>query len=119
MGEDRRTGRGKGGVAIGMIEMPVRIDNPSRHSPEHGADSLFKLRNAETITRVDDRCPRRSRNRRQIAPGARKDEDTRPDLRRQERRGLVGYPGLSHQDVQRKAVPGKCIAAARVVASRT
>jgi hypothetical protein len=32
MGEDRRTGRGKGGVAIGMIEMPVRI-NPLRLRP--------------------------------------------------------------------------------------
>jgi hypothetical protein len=31
--EDRRTGRGKGGVAIGMIEMPVRIDNPLRLRP--------------------------------------------------------------------------------------
>jgi hypothetical protein len=57
MGEDRRTGRGKGGVAIGMIEMPVRIDNPLRHSPEHAGDNVFNLRNAGAITRVNDRSP--------------------------------------------------------------
>ena len=82
MGEDRRTGRGKGGVAIGMIKMPVRIDYPLRHSPEHAGDSVFNLRNAGTMPRVNDRSSRRSRNRRQIAPGARKDENTGPDLRR-------------------------------------
>lgn len=26
-----------------MIEMPVRIDNPLRHSPEHAGDSVFGL----------------------------------------------------------------------------
>jgi hypothetical protein len=118
MGEDRRAGRGKGGVAIGMIEMPVRIDDPLRHSPEHAGDSVCNLRNAGTITRVNDRSPRRSRNRRQIAPGARKDENTGPDLRGQKRRGFVGLPGLSDQAVRRKAVLGKGIAARRVVPSR-
>ena len=119
MGEDRRTGRGKGGVAIGMIEMPVRIDNPLRHSPEHAGGSVFNLRNAGTITRVNDRSPRRSRNRRQIAPGSRNDENTGPDLRRQERRGLIGYPGLGDQAARRKAVLGEGIAAGRVVPFRS
>ena len=119
MGKDRRTGRGKGGVAIGVIEMPVRIDNPLRHSPEHAGDSVFNLRNAGTIARVNDRSSRRSRNRRQVAPGARKDENTEADLRRQERRGLVGCPGLSDQAARRKAVLGEGIAAGRVVPSRS
>jgi len=60
---------------------------------------------------------RRSRNRRQITPGARKDENTGPDLRRQERRGLVGDPGLGDQPVRRKAVRGKAISVGRVVHS--
>jgi len=117
--KDRRTGRGKGGVAVGMIEMPVRVDNPLRHSPERAGDSVFNLRNTGTITRVNDRSPRRSHDRRQIAPRAREDENTGADLRRQERRGLVGYPGLSDQAARRKAVPGEGIAGGRIVPSRS
>jgi hypothetical protein len=67
MGEDRRTGRGKGGVAIGKIEMPVRLQSPQRGDHNSRQRSF----------------PQRSRNRRQIAPGARRDENTGPDLRRQ------------------------------------
>jgi hypothetical protein len=109
MSEHRSAGSGKSGIAVGMVEMPVRVDHPSGRPTERADDSVRYLCDAGTVAGVYYRRGLQSHNRGHIPAGAGKDENTGPDLRRQERSGLVGDPGHGDQPVWRKAVRGKAI----------
>jgi hypothetical protein len=81
MGKDGRTGGSKGGVAVGVVEMPVGVDQPPRRLRKRGSDGAFDLRDTRAKSAVDDRADRRSGNRRDVSSGSAEDEDAAPDLR--------------------------------------
>jgi hypothetical protein len=82
MGKDGCTGGREGGVAVGVVEMPVGVDQPSWRLRKRGSETALDLRETGAKSAVDDRAAQRSLNRRYVAAGSGEDEDAAPDFRR-------------------------------------
>jgi hypothetical protein len=81
MGKDGCTGGSEGGVAVGVVEMPVGVDQPSRRSRKRGGETAFDLRETGAKSAVDDRAAQRSLNRRYVSAGSGEHDHAGSDLR--------------------------------------
>jgi hypothetical protein len=89
MGKDGCTGGSEGAVAVGVVEMPVSVDQPSRRLRKRGSDAAFDLPETRAKPGVNDRAARRSRDRRYVSASSGEDEDAGPHFRGQERCLLI------------------------------
>jgi hypothetical protein len=105
MGDDGGAGRRERGVAVGVIEMPVRVDVPFRFSRQGRSDRSPDFGDARPVTRIDDSDGLGPRDRGHSTARAGKHEEAGADLVAQQRRSLIGGPGLGDEPVQRKALP--------------
>jgi hypothetical protein len=81
VGKDGCTGGSEGDVAVGVVEMPVGVDQPSWRLRKRGSENAFDLRETRAKSAINDRADRRSVNRRYVAAGSGEDEDAAPDFR--------------------------------------
>ena len=81
MGKDGCTGGSEGDVAVGVVEMPVGVDQPSWRLRKRGSESAFDLRETGAKSAVDDRAAQRSLDPCYVSAGSVEDEDAVPDFR--------------------------------------
>jgi hypothetical protein len=104
MDDDGRSVLSKRGVSIGMVEVPMRINQPARRLMKHRGDGAAYLSDARAIARVDNRAFLGGTPCRYRSAGSHKSENLRANLGYGERSALVRSPREVDQPSCREAM---------------